>query len=367
VAGYMTEQEAVAILNYAKHLSSRADDAARYSRIWHPLVATLMYTGVRSGEALALQWPEIEFDNDNVHIRFGMDRHRNRGHTKSKHGVRTVLLLPQLADILKEYRFVCTRQGADEKKFKASIANVSAVVRLLQLNPWMPNTHIARLLHISLNAVRNIRSAKGLPPAANAINGRTYRNRKVIMPSEPLLPPDAADEPGRLVYVFPTFTGRPMSYQTTWKRIREMQRDLDIIRRDAKGNPVLAKDGKPHAKYGQHAFRHFYMSFGAKSGIRIEDLQRYAGHSDEAMTKYYIHLFLPDPRCMAYCSRCSFDRFYAPQSTRSRAKTALSQHHLCKRNLLSPRGLILRFKLCQIAMVRILKAFSWLVKHISTC
>ncbi len=63
-----------------------------------PLFATLLYTGIRRGEAVALRWMDVELDRRVLTVRRSYD-----GMTKSsKH--RPVPIPPELASILREYR-----------------------------------------------------------------------------------------------------------------------------------------------------------------------------------------------------------------------------------------------------------------------
>ena len=67
------------------------------------LVALLIFTGIRRGEALGLQWEDIDFDRKLISIRRSVRFVGNRGYigpTKSKAGVRLIPLEPQLEEIL---------------------------------------------------------------------------------------------------------------------------------------------------------------------------------------------------------------------------------------------------------------------------
>ena len=67
------------------------------------LVALLIFTGIRRGEALGLQWEDIDFERKLINIRRSVRFVGNRGYigpTKSKAGVRLIPLEPQLEAIL---------------------------------------------------------------------------------------------------------------------------------------------------------------------------------------------------------------------------------------------------------------------------
>jgi len=65
----------------------------------------LMYTGLRKGEVLALQWKDIDFDKKEIHITKSVCHHNNVPHIKTpktESGNRTIMLLDCLSDKLKE-------------------------------------------------------------------------------------------------------------------------------------------------------------------------------------------------------------------------------------------------------------------------
>lgn len=70
------------------------------------LVALLIFSGVRRGEALGLQWADIDFERKLVHIQRLVGFMGNQpviGPTKSKAGVRFIPLQPQMEAILKPF------------------------------------------------------------------------------------------------------------------------------------------------------------------------------------------------------------------------------------------------------------------------
>jgi integrase len=81
---------------------------AREPRIY-PALALLAYTGMRKGEALGLEWADVDFARRVLHVR----RSRSMGHTttpKSGRG-RIVPLAPQLEPVLRELRAGGPEQG----------------------------------------------------------------------------------------------------------------------------------------------------------------------------------------------------------------------------------------------------------------
>ena len=64
----------------------------------------LMYTGLRKGELLALQWKDIDFEKKEIHITKSVFHHNNIPHIKTpktQAGMRTAILLDCLIDKLK--------------------------------------------------------------------------------------------------------------------------------------------------------------------------------------------------------------------------------------------------------------------------
>jgi len=82
----------------------------------HPILATLFYTGMRVGEALGVQWQDVDFDRGRLHVRRAWVR---AAWTTPKSGKgRHVLLAPDLAstllDLLAERRRECIARGWTE-------------------------------------------------------------------------------------------------------------------------------------------------------------------------------------------------------------------------------------------------------------
>jgi integrase len=228
-----------------------------------------------------------------------MDGFRNRGKTKTKHGVRIVPLLEPLLSILRDWRRVCPREGRIGSRFPTSEANALRIARVLDLNPWMSDLQVARLLHVGPHTVQIVRKAMGLPPFRKGT--KAHLRQTVVMPlavpdQDAASPLSVPEDRGRLGNVFPTRNGRDLQHNTIWIRIREIQLALDIIERDADDNPVFAQDDRPNAKYGPHAFRHFFVSFLSQlkhpdgSRFKLEEVAKIVGHSDVTMTKHYSHL-----------------------------------------------------------------------------
>lgn len=68
------------------------------------LIAFMLFTGVRIGEALGTTWADVDFDDQAVRIRFQLDRTRQRVEVKTGAGRRDIVLVPQLAKVLREHK-----------------------------------------------------------------------------------------------------------------------------------------------------------------------------------------------------------------------------------------------------------------------
>ena len=58
------------------------------------LIRTLIFTGLRISEALALRWADVDFESGRIHVRGG----------KTENASRSIVLMPALAGRLREHR-----------------------------------------------------------------------------------------------------------------------------------------------------------------------------------------------------------------------------------------------------------------------
>ena len=84
--------------------------AERY-RQWYPLVELLALTGLRFGEATALRWSDVDFEGGLIEVKRA-HWHGTIDHPKSKAGLRTVMLAPELAATLRAHQSSTGRVGA---------------------------------------------------------------------------------------------------------------------------------------------------------------------------------------------------------------------------------------------------------------
>ena len=89
--------------------------AARHP--YRTLLATAIFTGLRSGELLGLQWQQLDFDKGLVRVRHQVDRTGQQQPLKTQKGRRDVLLTPALASLLREHRLRSPHSVADAYVF----------------------------------------------------------------------------------------------------------------------------------------------------------------------------------------------------------------------------------------------------------
>ena len=80
----------------------------RYNR-WYPLFTVMMWTGMRVGEVIGLQWEDIDFENNEIHVNHSLvhyDIGKNQGSTytmnlpKTRTSIRVVPMLPRVKEAL---------------------------------------------------------------------------------------------------------------------------------------------------------------------------------------------------------------------------------------------------------------------------
>src|SRR5581483_10829623 len=69
---------------------------------FRPMIAVLIFSGLRLGEALGLRWSDI--DEGFIRVRRQLGRDRRTAEIKTAAGRRDVVLMPQLASVLREHR-----------------------------------------------------------------------------------------------------------------------------------------------------------------------------------------------------------------------------------------------------------------------
>lgn len=73
------------------------------SRFWS-VAQLILQTGLRRGEALALSWDEVDFNNKQLHVRFTLDAKGRRGAPKTSRSIRTLDLNTKAIALLRSLK-----------------------------------------------------------------------------------------------------------------------------------------------------------------------------------------------------------------------------------------------------------------------
>jgi len=91
--------------------AKRALDEAEIAKLlteagdtFRPLIAFMLFTGVRIGEALGMRWQDLDFDGQRVHVRSQLGRDRKLADVKTDAGRRSIVFVPQLSRVMKAHR-----------------------------------------------------------------------------------------------------------------------------------------------------------------------------------------------------------------------------------------------------------------------
>jgi integrase len=84
---------------------------------FRPLIAVLIFSGLRLGEALGLQWCDI--DDGFLHVRRQLGRDRQAAEIKTEAGRRAVVLMPQLASVLTTHKLASRHSQSGDYVFPA--------------------------------------------------------------------------------------------------------------------------------------------------------------------------------------------------------------------------------------------------------
>ncbi len=86
---------------------------------FRPLIAVLIFGGIRLGEALGLRWQDVDFEGGFLRVRSQLSPQRELAEMKTKSGRRDVVLIPQLALTLKEHRLASRHSQPSDFLFAA--------------------------------------------------------------------------------------------------------------------------------------------------------------------------------------------------------------------------------------------------------
>ena len=84
---------------------------------YRTLLATAILSGLRQGELLGLHWRDVDFGKELIHVRSALDRHRLDVPPKTERAVRDVILMPALAQALRQHKQESAFNRADDYVF----------------------------------------------------------------------------------------------------------------------------------------------------------------------------------------------------------------------------------------------------------
>ncbi len=101
------------------------------------LLATAILSGLRQGELLGLHWRDVDFDNELIHVRTALNRKRRNVSPKTQRAVRDVILMPALAEALRQHKTETGFNQPDDYVFttRAGTPHHAAYIGLRALKP----------------------------------------------------------------------------------------------------------------------------------------------------------------------------------------------------------------------------------------
>jgi len=131
-----------------KFITALNDDNSKYK----PLLLFMLFTGVRIGEALALEWNDIDFKNSKIHIRNSLTRDKNDkviigDKTKTKNSVRDLQITTRIGQILEQISKEYNLLFQDEKGLISPSQVNSYIIRLNKRYKISPELHTHMLRH----------------------------------------------------------------------------------------------------------------------------------------------------------------------------------------------------------------------------
>jgi integrase len=94
-------------------------ETAGTSRTLHALISVGIFAGLRFGECLGLRWSDIDFGGGFIQVRRQLGRDRRLVDVKSDAGRRDVVLMPQLARVLRDHRMASLYKAEADLVFPA--------------------------------------------------------------------------------------------------------------------------------------------------------------------------------------------------------------------------------------------------------
>jgi integrase len=88
-------------------------------KVFGPILAVFIFSGMRMGEALGLQWGDIDEDAGLIYVRRQLGRDRKPADSKTFAGRRDIVLIDQLAQVLRKHKIASKHCGDGDFVFAA--------------------------------------------------------------------------------------------------------------------------------------------------------------------------------------------------------------------------------------------------------
>ena len=133
---------------------------------FHPLFFTAIWTGAREGELFALKWGNVDFEKQRINIRQTYDQYGYR-EPKSKSGKRSVIMSPNLVEVLSQHKATLKKNGYADHVFqntKGGPLHHANVIRR-EFHPTLERAGIRRIrFHDMRHTYGALAASMGVPP-----------------------------------------------------------------------------------------------------------------------------------------------------------------------------------------------------------
>jgi integrase len=162
-----SDEEIEALIDASERLATRPE--ARYD--YAPLIRTAVYTGLRQGELLGLQWADIDFNEGVLFVRRQWTRANEYGPPKTAAGARRIPLPKELVMYFRELKLRSGHSGDEDPVF-ASKDGAPLGHRNVSQRGFEPATRLAGIKHVTFHDMRHAFAsrmiARGIEPVTLA-------------------------------------------------------------------------------------------------------------------------------------------------------------------------------------------------------
>ena len=162
-----SDEEIAALIKASERIARQPE--ARYD--YSPLIRTAVCTGLRLGELLGLQWQDVDFEDDALHVRRQWTRSNEYGPTKTSAGVRRIPLPKELVHFFAELK-LRSDHSSDEDPVFASKEKTPLGHRNVTRRGFEPAVERAGLENLTFHDMRHAFAsrmiARGIEPVTLA-------------------------------------------------------------------------------------------------------------------------------------------------------------------------------------------------------